>query len=288
MDRRDLLVRTGVLVAAAALPAGLAAQGARPVRIIALGGDVAEIVHALGHGHRLIGCDDSCQYPPAITRLPRAGYVRAFSAEGVLALRPDLVLAADHAGPAAALSQLRSARVAVVVIPEARDGPSLIAKVTAVARALGDDAAGNRLATTIGSDLEALATRVASTQRRPSVLALMASARGGLMAAGDGTASDAVITLAGGRNVFDVAGMRPLAPEAALAADPDHILLPSHAAQGLGGARGVRANPALAPTRAAREGRIIVLDSLKLLGFGPRTPEAASELFAILHPRRAR
>ena len=40
----------------------------------------------------------------------------------------------------------------------------------------------------------------------------------------------------------------------------------------------------LAATPAAAQHRLLVMDSLYLLGFGPRTPAAALDLMAALHP----
>jgi iron complex transport system substrate-binding protein len=277
------------MIARRVLLAGLAGLIVAPTpgwaqgqRIVALGGDVAEIIAALGREASLVGCDETCVFPPALARLPRAGYVRAFSSEGVLSLRPGAVVASAAAGPPAALAQLRAAGVPVVLIPEARDEASLIAKVRAVGAAIGAPAAAEQLAGDIAARLDQLARRVARDGRRPRTLALMAGARGALMAAGPGTAADAVIRLAGGRNVFTATGVKPLTPEAGLAAAPEVILAPSHALDSLGGRDRVLGNPALAATPAARAGRLVTMDSLKLLGFGPRLPEAAEELFVAL------
>ena len=278
-----------------ALPGATLAQAARPaavtgagMRVVCLGGDVAEIVHALGRGHLLVGCDDTCQYPAAAARLPRAGYVRAFSAEGVLSMRPTLVLASVAAGPATALGQLQSAGVRVVEIPEARDEAGLAGKIMAVGLALAAADAAARLNARLQADFQQLARDVAADRRRPRTLALMSGTRGVLMASGAGTAADAVIRLAGGVNAFASEGTRPLTPEAGLAAAPEALLVPSHAAQALGGPARILASPTLARTPAARAGRLIVVDSLKLLGFGPRTPEAARELFTALRAPGAR
>ncbi|HMG50196.1 MAG TPA: hypothetical protein VK597_06340, partial [Inquilinus sp.] len=46
----------------------------------------------------------------------------------------------------------------------------------------------------------------------------------------------------------------------------------------------IAALPVFAQTPAAKAGRIIAMDSLYLLGFGPRTPQAARDLAVVLHP----
>jgi len=51
----------------------------------------------------------------------------------------------------------------------------------------------------------------------------------------------------------------------------------------LGGPEAVLARPDVALTPAGRNGRLIAMDGLLLLGFGPRTPQAARQLAAALH-----
>ena len=49
--------------------------------------------------------------------MPDVGYMRRLSAEPILSLEPDIVLAAADAGPPEALAQLRAAGVEVVEVP---------------------------------------------------------------------------------------------------------------------------------------------------------------------------
>ena len=109
------------LLAALAFWAVACAQAQAPAapaqRVVALGGAITEIVYALDAGHRLVGVDDSSIYPAAAKRLPKVGYYRGFSIEGVAALRPDVILASDQAGPPAAFEQLKRLGKRVVVLP---------------------------------------------------------------------------------------------------------------------------------------------------------------------------
>ncbi|MDF2689286.1 MAG: hypothetical protein K0Q80_2251, partial [Microvirga sp.] len=63
---------------------------------------------------------------------------------------------------------------------------------------------------------------------------------------------------------------------------PDAIVMMD---RGPGGAApDLFALPAFAGTPAAAKRRLVVMDALYLLGFGPRTPDAARDLMAALHP----
>ena len=60
-------------------------------RVITLGGPVTEIVYALGAGKSVIATDVSSYYPEAVTKLPKIGYQRTLTAEGIISLKPSLV-----------------------------------------------------------------------------------------------------------------------------------------------------------------------------------------------------
>lgn len=116
----------------------------------------------------------------------------------------------------------------------------------------------------------------------PRVLFVLDHGGGSPQAAGGGTSPDAMIRLAGGANaVTAFEGFRPLSAEAAAA--PDIILLARQSLARLG-AEGVAKLPGVALTPAGRARRVIALESLYLLGFGPRVGQAAAELAAQLHP----
>jgi hypothetical protein len=78
-------------------------------RLVTLGGDVTEIVYALGAQQSLVARDSTSSWPPAAQKLPDVGYLRQLNAEGILALRPQLVLASAQAQPSLVLQRCRRA-----------------------------------------------------------------------------------------------------------------------------------------------------------------------------------
>ena len=86
------------------------AQG-QPTRVIALGGDITEIIYRLGEQSRLAGRDATSNFPAEAQAIPAVGYFRQLGAEGVLSLKPDLILAAASAGPPEVLQQISSTGV---------------------------------------------------------------------------------------------------------------------------------------------------------------------------------
>ncbi|GAB4366402.1 MAG: hemin ABC transporter substrate-binding protein [Kiloniellaceae bacterium] len=255
-------------------------------RIVAVGGAVTEIVYALGLEDRLLAVDSTSLYPAAATELPNVGYMRQLSAEPILALGPELVLASQDAGPPAALDQLRDAGVAVVSVPDDYTPEGVLTKIDLVAAALGVEAAGRALRDRVAAELAAVREAFAGVAERPRVLFLLSVSKGRTaMAAGSGTSAEGIIALAGGTNAVDgFESYKPLSPEAAVAAAPDVLLIGERSLDLLGGMEGLLALPEIALTPAARNRRVVVMDTLFLLGFGPRTAQAAMTLGRQLHP----
>lgn len=264
---------------------GLASAEA-PQRIISVGGSVTETIFALGLGEQLIAVDSTSLYPPEAQDLPQVGYVRSLAAEPIVALGPDLVLAEADAGPEAVLGQLREAGVEVVLVPDRPSPQGIVEKVLFIADAVDRAEEGMALADSIDVAFDRLDAERQAVREVPSVLFLL-SHSGPPMAAGRDTSAEAVIRLAGGRNVIeDFSGYRPLSPEMAVQAKPDVILLTQQGLQQMGGLEGVYAHPALGLTPAARNKRVYAYDALLLLGFGPRTPEVASALQEALQSKQ--
>ncbi|GAB5467723.1 MAG: hemin ABC transporter substrate-binding protein [Rhodospirillales bacterium] len=255
-----------------------AARAEPPERIVSVGGSVTEVLFALGLGERIIAVDSTSLYPASAQELPQVGYVRALAAEPIIALAPDLVLAEADAGPEAVLQQLSEAGVNVVLVPDSPSPEGVVAKLRAVAEAVEAEEAGAALAGEVEAGFADLAARRAALTAAPGVLFLL-SHGGAPLVSGQGTSADAVIALAGGRNVVAAfEGYRPLSPEMAVLAAPEVLLLTAQGLEAMGGMEAVAADPALGLTPAVRNGRVYAYDALDLLGFGPRTPQVAAAL----------
>lgn len=255
-------------------------------RVLTIGGSLTEIVYALGEEDRLVGRDQTSQYPAEARSLPDVGYMRALSAEGVLSIDPDLIIALEGAGPREAMEVIETASVPIVTVPERYDAKGVIAKIEAVGAALGVPEKASELAERVRNELDASATVVGSAEDPATILFILSLEGGHIMASGTGTAADGMIVMAGGMNAITAfTGYKQLTDEAIIEAAPDVILLMDR-----GGATHdpavdeIAAHPALSATPAAQSSRIIRMDGSYLLGFGPRTAEAMTELSRALYP----
>jgi iron complex transport system substrate-binding protein len=263
-----------------------ASAAAFPERLVVAGGALTEIAVALGGARSLVGIDSTSLYPHRVVDpVPKIGYLRTLSAEGILSLNPSLLLASDQAGPPSVFDQLRAVRLPLALIAESFAVDDVPGKVATVADALGQGAAGREMAAAVAQDLASLRAMVAGLAATPAVLFVLSNASDRLMAAGQATAAETMIALAGGRNaIHGYANYKPLSAEAAVAADPDVIVIPDHVLTALGGVEAVRRMPQIAATRAGSAGRIVAMDTLFLLGLGPRVAHAGRALAGALHP----
>jgi len=256
----------------------------KAARVITLGGSVTEIAVELGAGDRLVARDTTSNYPESIMALPDVGYIRALSAEGVLSLAPDLIVAEGDAGPPEAVEVLRAAGIPFVLAPEATTPEGIIAKVKAVAEVLGLPAEGEALAARLTgefAEVKVLADTVAAPKKVLFVLSLQG---GKIMAGGEGTEAEGIIKLAGGINAgAGFQGYKQIADEAVITAAPDVILMMDREGDLSIADADILAHPALALTPAAKTGAIVRMDGMLMLGFGPRTPAAARQLHDTLY-----
>lgn len=258
-------------------------------RIVTLGGPVTEIVFALGMSKHVIGVDTSSLYPEVVTKLPQVGYQRQLAAEGVLALKPDLILGTTQAGPATALAQLRDSGVTVLILPSVDSIDGAKVKIQGIAQALGREKQGMELIKKLDDDLAKAQELLKTVKTRPKVMFIYARGAGSVSVAGTKTSADEMIKLAGGENVITTyEGYKPLTAEAAVAAAPDVILMLSLGLDSISGVDGLLKQPGIDQTPAGKNKRVVAMDDLLLLGFTPRVGSAILELTYLLHPELKR
>ncbi|WP_339758490.1 ABC transporter substrate-binding protein [uncultured Hoeflea sp.] len=256
-------------------------------RVLAIGGAVTEIVYALGEQHRLVGRDSTSTYPPEANALPNVGYIRALSPEGVLSVKPDLILARENNGPHEAVEVLKSTGVRWVDVPDDFTLEGIDENITIIAAELGVPDKGEALKKKVAADIAKARAHLASIERKHKVMFVMALTDGKVNAAGTNTAASNIIELAGGDNVITAfSGYKQISNEAVINAAPEVIVMMN--------GRGVsadhdapnallEAHPALSSTPAVKAGKIIRMDGMLLLGFGPRTGEAITKLAEALY-----
>ena len=267
------------------------AQGKPPAppRLVTISGAITEVAYLLGAESQLVGTDTTSLYPAAAQKTPKVGYNPQLSAEGLLSLRPDAVIATTESGPPVVLDQLRSAGVRVELIEADHSWGEVQRKVDAVGRFAARESQARALRSRLDAEWATLQQQIVAstsgagtTGRKPRVLFVMAQAASPQVA-GEKTAAHAVIGFAGGVNCMGgFNGYRPMTAEALAKAAPDVIVTTTQSIDAQGGVDRFWQRPELALTPAFGKRALIVQDALLLLGFGPRMPEAIRTLHAQL------
>lgn len=271
----------------ACLLLGMGTPAAAQDAVVSVGGPITEIIYALGQGDHLVARDTTSVYPAAALDLPDVGYMRRLSAEGVLSVGPDLIIARDTSGPPEVLDQLKAAAIPVVLVHDGFSGDAILRAIDTIGTALNADETAADLSAKVSAELDNLALETSAIDEPKSVLFVLSADAGRLNVAGADTGADGLISLAGGVNAMAEAfsGYKLLNTEALLAANPDVILIMKR--QGAASehdlsAQTLLAHPGIAPTNAGEHQAVITVDSAAL-GFGPRTPEMAKGLFQALY-----
>ncbi len=127
-----------------------------PQRIISLLPSLTESLCALGGCSRLVGTDRYSNSPPAVTRLPKLGGIEDANLERIVALKPDVVLAA----PSARVVERLEALGLKVVLLESKTHADVQRSLTVLAALLGAPGAAEPLWRAVGQQVEQAAARV--------------------------------------------------------------------------------------------------------------------------------
>lgn len=279
-----------LLALCAALVASTQALAAElPQRWVSAGGALSEWISALGGEPRLVGVDTTSQHPESLKALPSIGYQRQLSSEGILSLRPDLLVGTEEMGPPPVLAQIRKAGVRVELLSSKADLAAVDANLKQLGTLLGAEQKAAQLAAGYHQQLEVLQVQVKQAQashKAPGVLLLVGHAGAKPLIAGQGTAGDWLLRQAGARNLAEHQGYKNFSNEALAALDPDVVVFSDRALVGDQALQALlKENPALAASRAAQEKRLVSLDPTLLVGgLGPRLPMALQDLAAAFYP----
>ncbi|MHC6223964.1 heme/hemin ABC transporter substrate-binding protein [Pseudomonas sp. X10] len=260
-----------------------------PQRWVSAGGALSEWISALGGEQRLVGVDTTSQHPESLKALPSIGYQRQLSAEGVLSLRPDVLVGTEEMGPPPVLAQIRGAGVRVELFSSKAELGAVDDNLKHLGDLLGAEDKAAALATDYRQQIDALQAKLKQAQAKqeaPGVLLLVGHGGAKPMIAGKGTAGDWLLRQAGARNLADNQGYKNFSVEALAALDPDVLVVSDRSLDGEKALQALlKENPALAASRAVRDKRLVSLDPTLLVGgLGPRLPGVLHELARAFYP----
>ncbi|QZI71627.1 ABC transporter substrate-binding protein [Pseudomonas protegens] len=261
-----------------------------PQRWVSAGGALSEWVTALGAESKLVGVDTTSQHPASLKALPSIGYQRQLSAEGILSLRPQVLVGTEEMGPPPVLSQIRGAGVKVELFSAQADLPTLQHTLRHLGQLLGREAQAAALFQDYQKQLEqqrAWVSEAQKAQAAPGVLLLLGHAGGKPLIAGKDTAADWLLQQAGGHNLATHTGYKPFSVESLAGLSPQVLVFSDRSLSGDAARAALfKENPVLASTAAVKAGRVVELDPTLLVGgLGPRLPDSLKRLAAAFYPQ---
>lgn len=236
-----------------------------PRRIVTLAPNVTEMVYAVGEGRRLVGTDDSSDFPPAARSLPKVGGVQP-DVERITALRPDLVIGNAAGLPSNLGPALKAVGIPLLIVRNER-----LRDIAASMRTIGVAIGARGAAAAADAVEQQLRTQQRTRAHPPRIM--LAVWTDPLYVAGAGSFADDLFTLAGVRNAVEVGGWPQYPLEVFVAAPPDILLLPNRSV-----------TPAQVSTLLQRSHvstTVVSVDENVFTRPGPRVAEAAAALNGI-------
>ena len=258
---------------------GVSVDVSAPKRVVALNATTVELIYRLGKQKTIVGTDITGTYP--LNKIPSVGHWAQLPAEGIIALKPDVVIgtADNFAMPSnvKTVQQLRAAGVKVLVLPPSDSGglDGVRTRLNMLAQVYGVPNAAASLSKSFDTTMQAVKANRPKTA--PKVVFLYAHGAGSGMIYGTDGGANELITLAGGKNTATFKDTKALTAEALVAMNPDAIIMLSRGMEAVGNIDAVLKMPGVALTNAGRHRRIYAVDD-SIRWIGPRLPEFALKL----------
>ncbi|EGR0790552.1 hemin ABC transporter substrate-binding protein [Vibrio vulnificus] len=254
-------------------------------RIISAGSAVTELILALHAEQSLIAVDVTSQLPEG-QQLPKIGYHRRLSAEGLLALSPTKLIGSDEMGPAPVLQQLKSTGVDIEVVNTQANVDGLKARIDQIAAILNKPQEAQQLKSLVDQQVQSLKANQPTNQKKKVLFLLIHEGRAANVAGTD-TTPDAIINLAGAINpaADKITTYKPLSSESMVEMQPDVILVSGRSFEKLGGPDAIiKMMPLLAATPAGQNKQIMTIDGAALVGgLGLKSLAEAKRLNQLLY-----
>jgi ABC-type Fe3+-hydroxamate transport system substrate-binding protein len=250
--------------------------GAPPRRIVSLNPATTELLFAIGAGDRVVGRTEYDLWPDSARLVPSVGAGMQPNLEAVMGRHPDLVVLYASGSDRGAADRLTSAGIPTAAFR--MDRVADFARVTIfLGRLIGDTLRARTVVDSVTTTLDRV-RRATDTLPRPTVF--MHVWEKPLMTIGGGSFLSELVTIAGGRNIYDsLPAPSPVVTiEDVLRRNPQIVLVsPIERASMLASDRW-RALPAV------RGGRVLAYDTNRVARPSVKLGEAAVSLARLFHP----
>jgi iron complex transport system substrate-binding protein len=257
-------------------------------RVVCVSKQINEFVYDIGAESHIVARDLTSVYPPEITKLPSVGYHRALSAEGIISMKPTLVLTDGNVGPASVLDQVRKVGIPVQIMLPGGTLDSAEALMIHLGERFDRKPAADSIAAQWKAGMDSIwhdTASFAGKGPRPRVLFLHFGQIGNnYLALESGQPADQMLRWAGGVNAIDsVGGMARVTPELIAKAAPDVIIATDVGFDRFGSVDKFLTMPGIALTPAGKSKKIYRITEQEIMYYGPRTPGVVRKIADMIH-----
>ncbi len=254
-------------------------------RIISLAPSITEVLFAIGAGDQVVGREDFSNYPEEALELPSiGGNFGELNTEAIVALEPDLVLAADLTTQEQ-VQALEDLGLTVFLLANPVDLQGMYDNLRTAAQLTGTEGETEELIESLTSRVDAVVETISGAETTPLVFyELDSTDPSAPWTSGPGTFIDTLITMAGGANVganFEGAWVQ-VSSEELLVQNPEIIIL-GDAIWGVT-VESVEARAGWEGIAAVQTGQIYPFNDDLASRPGPRLVDGLEELAKLIHP----
>ena len=254
-------------------------------RIVSLAPSNTEILFAIGAGEQVLARDEFSDFPTQASDLPSVGGgFGDYNLEAIVALQPDLVLAAEINTPEQ-VKALEDLGLTVFFLPNPTSLEEMYQNLVTVAMLTGHSDDADELVEDLRDRVTKVEEEIHSSIDRPAVFyELDATDPSAPWTAGAGTFINTLIVMAGGENIAtDLEGdYLQISVEELLVRDPQVILL-GDAAYGVS-PESVKERIGWSNINALSNDRIYSFDDNLVSRPGPRLVDGLEQLAMLIHP----
>ena len=254
-------------------------------RVVSLAPSNIEILFAVGAGSQVVGREDFANYPPEVLDLPTVGgSFGELNTEAILALEPDLILAADIT-TAEQVQAMEAVGLTVFMLANPTTLYEMYENMRITAQLTGHIDEAEAAIEDLEDRVAAVLEIVAKAEDLPTVFYQIDSTDPSApWTAGSGTFINTLITLAGGQNIgADLEGAWvQISSEEILSVDPSLIIL-GDSAWGVT-PEDVAARAGWATLTAVQNGQVFPFNDDLVSRPGPRLVDGLEALARLIHP----
>jgi iron complex transport system substrate-binding protein len=253
-------------------------------RIVSLAPSNTEILYALGAGDQVVGRDEISDYPPEALDVASIGSTYGeLNTEAILALEPDLVLAATITTPEQ-VQALEALGVPLYLLPNPMTFDELFDNLLAVGELTGTQTQAQALVEDLRTRVDGVVDNTDGVEPVAVFYEVDGTDPTAPWTTGAGTFQDVLIGMAGGQNVAaDIEGWGQISLEELVTRDPEVIIfgegpwIPTTI-------ESLTERTGWAEIAAVEQERVYGLETNWVDRPGPRLVEALERMAAVIHP----